>query len=254
MKITRREFCKLTIGSLAFPHLPNSLFAHSLFKVPVLLYHEITHRLKKGDYSLNPANFASQMEWLYSEGYKTLFITEIDKLSMSDTDKYVIITFDGGSLTFMDYAFPILKEYGFKVTMNIVGAWTDSGRKSLSWDECRYLKGSGIVDFGCHSFDFHNYPDSYLKGRDEEIDQDMKRFQEVIKRELGVTAEVLSFPFGKYNEKTIKIAQKNGFKYLLTFNRSFLDDKTAMYEIPRINIGKKEEDIITFRQILGGRL
>jgi len=251
MNITRRKFLQLTCSAfLASQTLPGFVYGMNV-KVPVLVYHEVTHLLK-GDYVIPPDDFASQMEWLYFNGYKTVFVKDLYSVFSENYAKIAVITFDDGSLTFIDYAFPVLKEYGFKVTINLVGSWINSKKQVLSWDECRYLKSSGFVDFGCHSYNFHNSYDGYLSAGQHEIDRDMKKFNENLFKELGETTKVLAWPFGRYNKETIQIAKSNGFKYLLTSLHGYLSQNADFFVIPRINIGDKIT-INAFKQIIEGK-
>ncbi len=252
MGISRRDFLKIAGASLLFNKvLVSEGYSYNL-KIPVLLYHEITHRLK-GDYSVRPEDFASQMEFLYQSGYKTIFVKEIPLAINEGLTDVVVITFDDGSLSFIDYAFPLLSHYNFKVTMNLVGSWVNSKAQVLSWDECRFLKETGLVDFGCHSWNAHNPPNGYLALSENEADMDMKKFQDTMKNRLGELAEVLSWPFGKYNGKTIEIAKRNGFKFMLTSHMGYYIKWTPFTVIPRINVGNSM-DINKFKGIIGGQL
>ena len=140
--------------------MPNKIFASDSVhpvSIPILLYHDLSSKwwLMKDDYTVTPALFAAQMEWLHSNGYKAVSFADLGK--ESSLEKAVIITFDDGYASFVHYAFPFLRSYGFKATINIIGQYvgsyiTDQGaRPTLSWDEYRYLKSSGLVSLGCHT-------------------------------------------------------------------------------------------------------
>jgi peptidoglycan/xylan/chitin deacetylase (PgdA/CDA1 family) len=169
-----------------------------------------------------------------------------------------MITFDDGDTSFMDHAFPLLKEYGFKATMNIIGQAVDSnalvegGRAVLSWDECRYLAGSGLVDLGCHSYALHS-PGGVLSASYGAIKKDLALFQEKFKKEIGRQCTTIAWPYGIYDKKCIEIARSAGFLYILTSREGYVEKESAMSELPRLNMNNKL-DLISFQQYIGATI
>lgn len=248
MKMTRRTFLKTmcTVTTVAlFPDITKANREVSL-NIPVLLYHEI--RENKDDYSISPSQFASHMEWLYQNGYKTLIFNELDGIirgGRSD-NKYVIITFDDGSVTFMEHAFPLLSEYGFKAVMNIIGKRTLKDRSVISIDELREPVDSGMVEIGCHTFELHT---PLTECTETAIKNDIEKFREHIDKTFGIKTEVFAFPYGKYDKKTVRIIRELGFSYILTSDEGFLKD--IRQPVPRLNINWRL-DLTSFREYIGG--
>lgn len=221
MNITRRDFLKLsgaTIG-LLLSSPPNLLASEK--KMPVLMYHDISDWFND-DYTITPSQFASHMEWLYSNGYQALSVKDLADFPWDENKRAVIITFDDGYETFMDYAFPLLKGYGFKATINVIGKYVgtfidfDGNRPVLSWDEYRYLIKSGVVDVGCHSYDLHMWRNGVggVKAFSrKEIKQDFQLFQEVLKKETGSTIDILAWPYGIYDKESVEIARQDFILY-----------------------------------------
>lgn len=255
MNLTRRSFLKLSGAAIAFLSMGENLFAKG-GAIPVLLYHDISDEFRDG-YTIPPSLFSAQMEWLYSNGYRTLSFKEIGTFMEKSGEKVVIITFDDGYASFMDYAFPLFKEYNFKATINIIGQPVGSfirlggNRPLLSWDEYRYLKKSGLVDLGCHTYNLHSGSGA-LAVSEKELENDLLFFQEVIKKETGSDTEILAWPYGKYNKKSVKIARKAGFKYLLTSNEGHLNKESNLDEIPRLNLNDRF-DLVSFQQYIRGK-
>ncbi|MDH4230539.1 MAG: polysaccharide deacetylase family protein [Nitrospirota bacterium] len=253
MHITRRDFLKFSGAGIAFLSLPQNLWAKTT-SIPVLMYHDISSQFVD-DYTVSPSLFSAQMEWLHSMGYHTLFFSEAESFIEKNNDRAVIITFDDGYASILDYAFPLLKEYGFKATVNIIGKHTGAfiklggNRPLLSWDEYRYLGDSGLIDLGCHT---HNLHSRRLAADFSEslLEEDLKGFQEILKQETGKRTEILAWPYGIYTGKSIAIAEKAGFRYILTSNEGYLRKESSLLEIPRLNINDKL-DLISFQQYLG---
>lgn len=259
MNMTRRTFLKFVgAAALVSQMLPRALSARGAktrnISVPALLYHDIANDIYD-DYTLSPSSFSAQMEWLYADGYRTLSLSEIEGFIKGGTGQAVILTFDDGYTSFMDYVFPLLKEYNFKATLNIIGQAVDrhtllhSQRPAVSWDECGYLMESGLVELGCHSYALHA-PRGVLSVSYRAIEKDLTLFQERYTKELGKRCMVIAWPYGIYDTKCIEIARKAGFVYFLTSNEGYIEKGSVVSELPRLNISARL-DLISFQQYIG---
>ncbi len=249
MKISRREFLRLggaLAGSIYVPALARQMSAG----VPVLLYHDISDAF--GDsYTISPSLFASQMEWLYNDGFRAVSLRDIPLLS--GNGKPVVITFDDGYASYMDYAFPLFREYGFHATINVIGSVVGTylreggNRPMLSWDEYRYLQQSGQVDIGCHTYGLHSAARRGVLGvSGETLRQDLRRFREVLRRETGMSTDILAWPYGLFDAARVAIARDEGFRYLLTSREASFTTAGDPADIPRRNIDNLY-DITSFR-------
>jgi peptidoglycan/xylan/chitin deacetylase (PgdA/CDA1 family) len=249
--ITRRAFLQLAGLTVSF-FVFTPVYGAGPRKVPVLMYHNIAFH--DDEYTIAPPFFAAQMEVLYSEGYQPVFIHEL--AAGRSVENPIVITFDDGYTSFGDYVFPLLEIYEFKATMNIIGKYMNSFSRidgnRLSWDECRYMLRTGLVEFGCHTYDLHDFFLLQRQGiTSETIAADLQRFQKRYMQELGRSAEVLAWPYGIYNSMMIQQGKKAGFKYMLTSSSApFSIDRTSLFEIPRINIGNTMNMRI-FKQAIG---
>ncbi|GAB4389527.1 MAG: polysaccharide deacetylase family protein [Thermodesulfovibrionales bacterium] len=256
MALTRREFLVLGGAALAAASCAGPgvirLEERPMPRVPVLLYHDISDEYHD-PYTISPALFSAQMEWLYSSGYEAVTFGEAAR--MEGDRKAVIITFDDGYASFMEYAFPLFRGYGFRSNINIIGGLAGKfvhlggNRPLLSWDEYRFLKQSGLVEFGCHTQSLHvaggvtQFPEDRLR-------EDLLAFNRALERETGRTTDVLAWPYGIYDRKSVRAAKDAGFRFLLTVKEGFLFDGD-FDEVPRLNIGNSL-DLISFQQYLGG--
>ena len=254
MIVSRRNFLKLAGFSLLSCLFPFRLYAASA-GIPVLLYHDISNECNDR-YSIDPRLFAAQMEWLYSNGYKAVSLHDIGDKNKIIPGKTVVITFDDGYASFLDYAFPLLSDYGFKSTVNIIGEHVGKYIKQcgsapmLSWDEYRYLNRSGLVDLGCHTFNLHHI--GVIRDVSAEVlENDLGLFQEKIKMEIGASADILAWPYGIYNQKSISVANRLGIRYLLTSQDGIFRSGGDLNEIPRLNMNNRL-DLVSFRQYIGG--
>jgi peptidoglycan/xylan/chitin deacetylase (PgdA/CDA1 family) len=241
MKVTRREFLVLGGSTILLPKLlPDILLAAPAGTVPVLMYHDITGRYQD-PYSTPPALFAAHMEWMYTVGYRAVSLAEAVNGQHSH-EKLVILTFDDGYASFLDYSFPLLREYGFRATVNLIAGYTGrymdySGpRPVLSWDELRFLAESGIVDLGCHTSSLHHGGRGVLEVAPETLESDLATFRQELRKKTGVETDILAWPFGKFSEESVKIAKRVGFRFLLTSEEGFFNPSGNLALIPRLSI------------------
>jgi len=253
MGLTRREFLKLGCVAAAGASLPAVALGGRYPRVPVLLYHDIAEG-ERDAYSVSPALFAAQLEWLHEAGYRSVAWRDL-AAPENLPERGVIITFDDGYASFLDYAYPLLEGYRFSATINIIGEWVGGAiaergnRPLLSWDEYRYLAASGRVTLGCHTHGLH-HRGGVLRVSAGELERDLALFQETLRRETGARGEVLAWPYGIYDRERSEVAARAGFSYQLTSNEGFAGGDSRLSAIPRLNINDRI-DLISFRQYLG---
>jgi len=259
MSLTRREFLKL--GGAAVASLPFARYASAgAVNIPVLMYHDISFQQPEEE-TVSPALFAAQMEWLYGAGYHAVSFDELGSLTEESAKRALIITFDDGYASFMDYAYPLFTEYGFKSTISIMGShaggFLSKGYPLLSWDECRFLVQGGLVEIGCHTYDLHRWRGHLSRAEamavfNEQLPRDLSRFQEVYARELGRRAKVLAWPYGIYDDAGIKIAKQAGFQTILSSRHRYFELAESRADVPRFTINNNAP-LPLFRNIIERR-
>ncbi|ODA43318.1 Polysaccharide deacetylase [Thermodesulfovibrio sp. N1] len=237
----RRTFLKMLMiaGLGSFFDVP-SVFSEEYQKesLPVLLYHEIAYE-PLTDYTVIPEDFFSQMELLYSLGFKAILPNELED-NLTKNYRKVIITFDDGSYTFLEYAYPLLKAYNFKVVMNVIGSKVGKGWV-ISWDEYKEILDDGLIEIGCHSYDFH-FPNWSKKLTLKDFERDLVRFKEEAFKHLKKEVTIFSSPLGeRLTEEHIKVLEKLKFKHLfvsegITLKATYYNPTLNKKIIPRFNI------------------
>ncbi len=254
MGITRRNFLQILAMALIIPKPSFAKDSPRNIFIPVLMYHDVSYDVVD-EYSLPPRIFASQMEWLYQNGYRAISFSDLEKDKLPE--RAVIITFDDGYASFIPYAFPFLEMYGFKATINIIGQYTGAYlsekfyRTTISWDEYRYLASTGLVSLGCHMDRLHNLEHrGALGASSDRLLEDLSRFQTEITKQIGKPSDIIAWPYGLYDGNSIAIAQKAGFRYMLTSNPGIYQRSGNTMEIPRIHIMSTDK-LLQFRAKIG---
>lgn len=228
-------------------------------KVPVLLYH---HLLKKDEniFSDNKAiisveSFEEQMRVVYEEGYKTISLEELRLFLSNEMQlprKSILITFDDGYKSNVQYAYPILKKYNFKAAIFIVSSMICEETSEfdpkmiqfISWEEME--EHSDVFEYACHTHNFHRLENgkSYLVTKPrEELMNDLRMNLETMKNPY------FAYPYSEYNSETIKILKELGF--IMAFSTISGDVRPGdnMFTLKRRSI-RPDMDIEKFKKIL----
>lgn len=122
-----------------------------------------------------------------------------------------------------------------KVTEEIVKQCEDVAvpKKMMDWNDIRQLKSNGFI-IGSHS---HTHPMLASLQNEEEIVAELKLSTQRIEKETGVFPQTISYPIGSYDERVIRIAKEEGYKYGLAVKQQFYQTaKDDLFQIPRVEL------------------
>ncbi len=181
-----------------------------------------------------PEKFRQQMKFLKDNGYSTL--TAEEALAHFDSglpvpEKSVSITFDDGYSDNYTNAFPILKEYGFKATVFVITAAIDNDPNKLTSRQIKEMAANGV------SIESHtvNHDDlialPYEKQRFT-LETSKKQIESLTGREVCC----LAYPFGKYNQTTLKALQESGYRMAFTIRPGYACQSQGLLKLSRIRI------------------
>lgn len=229
--------------------------------VPVLMYHHIAPH--PGDtVTVTPATFASQMDFLAQEGYRTLSAEELfGHISGKSpvADRAVAITFDDGWLDNYLYAYPVLQRLGMKATFFLVTGRTDeamathrvpdtlpptheeakahilagrAGRVVLDWGTVLMMAAGGQVGFYSHTVSHRRCAEL---GPDE-LRQELTVSKQALERELGGSCDYLCWPYGSFTAHTVSLAKEIGYRAIFTTINGFCHPGSDPMKIPRLDV------------------
>ncbi len=203
----------LTVAlGLTYPSLKNRLFP----KRPIyaLMYHHVVEDGQPcNDMTVTVGRLKKDLIWLEAHGYETVLprdLAEGNKLPA----KPVLITFDDGYRSNYELLFPALQEAGMKAAISLITSMPEEGSASfLSWEMCREMTASGLVEIGSHSHALHNLstmgiivpggvngiqrvPDESDESFRIRVLDDLQRSYDLIAENAGAAPTFLAFPFG----------------------------------------------------------
>ena len=212
--------------------------AESIFskpQVPILCYHQIRNWTSADgqmgkDYTVQTAEFKSQMKMLSDSGYHTILPDQLyNYLNGSGKlpTKPIMLTFDDTRADQYNTAVPEMKKYGFKAVFFIMTV--SIGRPHyMTKAQIKELSDAGNV-VGSHTYDHQNV--KKLKGEDwvKQIDKPTKTLEEI----TGKDIKYFAYPFGLWNKEAFPELKKRGFiaAYSLADKR---DEQDPLFTIRRI--------------------
>lgn len=182
--------------------------------VPVLVYHNIA-REARGRLVIAAKTFEEQMRYLKSEGYRVVSMAdllEFTSLKRQLPRKTVVLNFDDGWKSFLEFAYPILKELGFTATLFIYTDFVGS-RSAMSWEDLRRLAREGF-DVQAHSKthdDLRRKPAESEEDHARRMDAELAQPQALFQRHLGRPSPILAYPYGAHDEEVERYVRRYGY-------------------------------------------
>ena len=221
----------LTVVATPFP-TPAKPLVDQNAEVIVLGYHRFVNKVRRPDTEITPAAFEAQMKELQDRQISVIKMQ--DFFAWKRGEKTIpphsaVITIDDGYKSGYEVAWPILKKYGYPVTMFIYTEGIKPGRysggESMSWEQLAEMRDAG-VDIQAHSVthqDLRKPPYDRLAKRrlaqseyEPWLENEVAGSKQTIEQKLGVKVNCFAVPYGFYNEHVKEVAMKAGFEALFT--------------------------------------
>jgi peptidoglycan/xylan/chitin deacetylase (PgdA/CDA1 family) len=204
------------------PWNPSGVYANGFQLVPVLVYHNLAPEAK-GRLVIAVSTFEQQMQYLASEGYKVVSLNALvayTTLGGQLPRKSVVLTFDDGYRSFLQYAYPILMKHGFTATLFVYTDYVGS-RNAMSWEELRRLSDEGFT-IGAHSKSHHDLrrqqgetTEAFAQRMQAELAQPLQIFR----TRLGTEPKFLAYPYGAHDPDVIRKVQDYGYAAAFSVRR-----------------------------------
>ncbi|MEO6219166.1 MAG: glycosyltransferase [Ginsengibacter sp.] len=214
-------------------------------KLPILKYHGIA---LKGEpdirYNVTPESFDEQLQYLRNNNYYSVKWDDWINAMFRHTPlpgKAVAITFDDGSLDFYQYAWPLLKKYGFAATVFLSTNYirpTNSWHKNLNeeirlmgWPEIMKLQSEG-AQFGSHSLSHRSLTALSV----EDIVCEAAKSRTILQQKLGMPVKIFAYPYGHTDPVVTHLVGACGYTLALTSQPALSTFADNTLNLPRIEI------------------
>ncbi|MCI8303356.1 MAG: polysaccharide deacetylase family protein [Lawsonibacter sp.] len=210
----------------------------------VLMYH---HFVKTGQeynvWTLTDDRFREDLQWLSDHGYTTVLPSEL-AAGEPLPEKAVMLTFDDGYDSNYYLAYPLLKEYNAKAAIALITGHIENQDASfLTWDMCREMVQSGLVEFGSHTHTLHGSEYGGVKrGKDDtqpeydlRVFPDVQRSIDLIETNVGTEVGFFAYPHGD-TDPWFDGYLREHFNVSVTTHHGSHDLSHGLYDMNRCNI------------------
>lgn len=217
--------------------------------IPILMYHHILKPEEKANSkfanastTITTTEFNSQMDWLKKNKFETISLYDLERYLNNEVNlpaKAVVITFDDGIVSTREYAYPVLKHYGFTAEQFIITGRIPPYPETFRWDSLHFFSKedmetmSDVFRYGSHTNALHD-----LKGRtgtallvsDEQLYEDLLLSKNILE------TNYFAYPFGQYDQRFIDTLKKTGYTMALSTRRGKVNLGEDLYTLERLGI------------------
>lgn len=210
------------------------------FRVPILLYHRFGPTVADGMTITTPV-FASHMKYLHDNGYTVIPLRQLVDYyrgkAPAPKPKSVVIVEDDAHKSVYSDMLPIIRKYGYPVTIFTYPSAISNAKYAMTWDQLRELKKTGLFDIQSHTYWHPNFKKERKKLSGAELEQlvmtQLRKSKARLQTELGGNVDMLAWPFGIYDDYLIGKAAEAGYVATFTIDRRHAVSSDSVMKLPR---------------------
>src|SRR5438105_1302164 len=208
-------------------------------QVIIFCYHRLVDKIRYPGTEITPAAFEAEMKELKDKGITVISMQDLLAWKRGEKNippRCAVITFDDGWKSQYEVAWPILKKFGYPVTMFIytegVRGGSLGGGEAITWEQLADMRDNG-VDIQAHTATHQDLREGHtvmviepggkrtkkkLTGADYEkwVQNEVVGCKELLEQRLGIKVNCFAVPFGNYNEHVKELARNAGYEAMFT--------------------------------------
>src|SRR6201981_1998742 len=208
-------------------------------QVLIFCYHRLVDKIRYPGTEITPAAFEAQMKELKDKGITVISMQDLLAWKRSEKNmppRCAVITFDDGWKSQYEVAWPMMKKYGYPLTLFIytegVRGGTLGGGEAITWEQLADMRDNG-VDIQAHTAthqDLREGPSvlviepggkrarKKLTGAEYEkwVQNEVVGCKELLEQRLGIKVNCFAVPFGNYNDHVKELARNAGYEAMFT--------------------------------------
>jgi peptidoglycan/xylan/chitin deacetylase (PgdA/CDA1 family) len=207
---------------------------------PILVYHRFGP-VVADSMTVRTSVFERQLELVKRQGYTVIPLRAlVDHLrgeGAPPPDRSVVITIDDGHRSVYTEMLPVLLRHRVPVTVFVYPSAISRATYAMTWEQLRDLAATGLVHIQSHTYWHPNFalerrrlsPVAY----ERLVDDQLKKSQETLEKRLGTKVDMLSWPFGIYDDQLMDRATRAGYIAAVTLDRRHATAADAIMALPR---------------------
>src|SRR6266513_454275 len=225
----------------------------------IFCYHRLVDKIHTPWTEITPAAFEAQMKELKDRGITVIPMQDLLAWKRGEKNippRCAVITFDDGWKSQYEVAWPIMKKFGYPVTLFIytegVRGGSLGGGEAITWEQLADMRDNG-VDIQAHTATHPDLREGHsvtviepggkrtrkkLTGADYEkwVQNEVVGCKELLEQRLGIKTNCFAVPFGNYNEHVKELARNAGYEAMFTVYGQPITFTSAMDSLGRYAI------------------
>jgi peptidoglycan/xylan/chitin deacetylase (PgdA/CDA1 family) len=213
--------------------------------LPILTYHAVESAARehetlppnKARYLVKRDLFERQMRFLAERRFRTLLVDDLIAAAQGRSslpEQGVCLTFDDGSASDYQVAFPILKKYSLNATFFVVTERVGTPGY-VTWDQLGEMSTHGM-SIQSHS---HTHPIMSQCG-DVQVREELRRSKEILDDRLGRAVSAFAVPGGHWNAQCRLAAKECGYRAICTSQPGVNGRKFELDDLERLSIRRAD--------------
>lgn len=204
------------------------------------------HRFGENDYpstNIKLDQLDAHIAELTSGEYTVLAVPEIVRrlqAGESFPEKTVGITIDDAYLSVFSEAWPRFKKAGIPFTLFIA---TDPIERKysryMSWAQLKEMAQDPLVTLGSQTHSHMHMIDADTKA----LDADLKISNDLFKKELGRSLQLIAYPYGEFDDHVVKAVKKAGFIAAFGQQSGAFGATDDIFRLPRFAMNENYGDV-----------
>lgn len=207
---------------------------------PILLYHRFGST-DTGSMTTTTKVLLSHLEYLKTHGYTIIPLRRLVDAYLQNgpplPPKSVVITVDDGHISVYTEMLPIVKKDNIPITLFIYPSAIGNASYAMTWEQLRELEKTGLFDIQSHTYWHPNFKKERKRLRPAEyekfVDVQLTKTKIVLEKILGITVDMVAWPFGIYDDYLISRAVKAGYKAGVTIEAHHATNPDGIMKLPR---------------------
>jgi peptidoglycan/xylan/chitin deacetylase (PgdA/CDA1 family) len=248
------QACRSNTSALSIAPFPRLHPAALKAKVPIMMYHDIL-RDKKISYDLTPEELRQHFEQIKFNQMTPISLDQLIvhlRTGKLLPKKPILLTFDDGYGGHYQYAYPLLKEYGYPAVFSIhtssVGVNVD--RTHVSWQDLKTMANDPLVTIASHS---RTHP-ALTSLSNQKLAEEVVDSKQILESRLARPVQYFTYPYGNYDARVKRSVANAHYRAAIAFatpTECFANQSADLLSLARFEKSQLEKVI---PQAWGGSL
>ena len=223
-------------------------------------YHRFVPKIHSAWTEIIPQDFEKQMQELKARNIPVIPLQDVLAWKRGEKNippRAAVITFDDGWKSQYEVGWPIMKKFGYPLTLFIYTEGVRGGKygggEAITWEQLAEMRDAG-VDIEGHTATHqdlkkpydkvtkkHLNPEEYQQWLDAEIGGS----KQLLEQRLGIKVNCFAVPFGNWNPQVKATTMKNGYEAMFTVYGQPITFRTPMDSVGRYLMEANKPKVFT---------